>query len=503
MSKKISAVIFDRVSSEDQRDGYSLQAQRANSLAYAKKNSFEIVKTWSVDESASKEDDRVEFFEMLEYVKSNKVPAVIFDKVDRACRGMKSATLIDDLMESHGVKFHFTRDNLVIDKDSPPQEKLRFKLGIILAEYYVNNLVSEIKKGIEAKRNAGVWSGKAPFGYDNVEKNGRKAIGVNEVEFSVCKEAFNLYATGNYGYEELAKLINSRIPDAQATKRLVESIIPNPFYYGMMKIKGNLYPGSHEPMITKELFDACQKIRGIRAANSRSSRKGFIAKPLMGLIKCEECGHSVTGESQVKKSGKVHIYYRCANHKCAQYKKRINQDDLFNVFKKAFEPFKKWTPKATKFFIESIHASLGDLELYTQKMTGELAVARMELKKRIEILSGLKNDSKLSQAEYDAAVAIPLKLLEDNSTEIQSYQEADLATFQKGCQIIQLFQKAYDYMHLDGNELDKVKLIKTVLSNIRMKDRTIYFNYEKPLDVLLDLPSVPVWWRRGESNPRP
>ncbi len=503
MATKIKAVIFDRVSSEDQRDGFSLEAQRANAVTYAKNNGLTIVKSWSVHESASKEKDRTSFFEMIDYVKQNEIKAIIFDKVDRACRGLQSGVLIEELINEHGVRFHFTREHLVIDKDSAPQEKFRFFLGVTMAKYYVDNLKSEIKKGNEAKVKSGIWNGKAPFGYRNSKTSGRASIAIEENEFKVGQEIFELYSTGNYGYEDLAKLANERIPGLNATKRLIESIIPNPFYYGTMMIKGKPHPASHVPMISKELFDACQKIKGIRAAASRSTRKGFIPKPLMGLIKCEECGHAVTGESQLKKNGKAHIYYRCANSKCPQHKKRINQDDLFAVIKQAFEPFKKWTPKATKFFIDSIHSSLGDLDLYTQKMTGELAEARMELKKRIEVLAGLRSEGKLSQAEYDAAIVVPMKLLEDNSSEIQSYQEADLMTFQRGCQIIQLFQKAYEYMHLDGNELEKIKLIKAVLSNIRMKDRTIYFDYEKPLDVLLDLTAVPVWWRRWELNPRP
>lgn len=136
MSSKIKAVIFDRVSSEDQRDGYSLDAQRSAGLAYAQRFGLQIVRPWSVRESASKEEDRKEFFDMIEFVKQNKIEAVIFDKVDRACRGLKSAVMIEELMDHYGVKFHFTREHLVIDKESPPQEKLRFYLGIILAKYY-------------------------------------------------------------------------------------------------------------------------------------------------------------------------------------------------------------------------------------------------------------------------------------------------------------------------------------------------------------------------------
>jgi site-specific DNA recombinase len=520
---KIKAVRFDRVSSADQRDGYSLDAQRDSGDSMAQKFGLTVVKSWSVDESASKEEDRAEFFEMIEFVKNNNVQAVIFDKIDRACRGLKSAVIIEELMTKNGVRLYFSRDNLIIDKDSPPQEKLRFSLGIMLGKYYIDNLKSEINKGIEAKRKAGVWSGKAPFGYRNISVNGRTAIDIEPAEFAVGKEVFQLYATGNYGLDDLAKYIADRVPkrkvkkrskkdapeastaivEVEFTKRLIENMIPNPFYYGAMMIKEKVYPASHQAMISKELFDACQKIRGIRAASSRSTRKGVIAKPLMGIFTCGECDHAVTGESVKKSSGKIYIYYKCANHKCAQHKKRIEQTDLFALIKEAFEPFKKWTPKATKAFIEVIHASLGDLELYTQKMTGELAEARMELKKRIEILTVLKNEGKLSPTEYDGAVAVPLKLLEDNTVEIQAYQEADLATFKRGCTIIQLFQKAYDYIQLDGNELEKIKLIQAVLSNPKLKDRTIGYEYEKPLDVLLTLTTVPVWWRRRESNPRP
>ena len=75
------AVIFDRVSSRDQRDGFSLDAQRTLSEKYAAENELKVVRHWSVDESASKEDDRKHFFEMIEYIKKHHVPYnVLHDK---------------------------------------------------------------------------------------------------------------------------------------------------------------------------------------------------------------------------------------------------------------------------------------------------------------------------------------------------------------------------------------------------------------------------------------
>src|ERR1700677_208570 len=122
MSTRRQAVAFDRVSSKDQRDGFSLEAQEKLSEKYSKENNLIVVKRWSVNESASKENDRKFFFEMIDYINNNEIKDVVFDKVDRACRGLKSAQVIEDLVENKGVRFHFTRNRLTIDSGSPSSE---------------------------------------------------------------------------------------------------------------------------------------------------------------------------------------------------------------------------------------------------------------------------------------------------------------------------------------------------------------------------------------------
>ncbi len=204
MSEKNRAVIFDRVSSEDQRDGFSLDAQRTLSEKYAKERHLKIVRSWSVDESASKEDDRKHFFDMVDFIKNNSIQDVVFDKVDRACRGLKSAVTIEELIEYHGVKFHFTREHLVIDKGSPPQEKLRFYLGTILAKYYIDNLKTEINKGLDARRSAGLWNGQAPFGYKNIRTghNNKAVVVKDDLEAPVVQEVFQLYSGSSWNLGE-------------------------------------------------------------------------------------------------------------------------------------------------------------------------------------------------------------------------------------------------------------------------------------------------------------
>jgi site-specific DNA recombinase len=302
------------VSSADQRDGFSLAAQKTLGDEYAKMNRLKVIRHWSVDESASKENDRKHFFEMMEFVRSKQIKDIIFDKVDRACRGFKSADIIEEMVES-GVRFHFPRDNLVVDSSSPPQEKFRFYLSTIMGKYYIDNLKSEIHKGLAARANAGLLNGKAPIGYSNTRdaKNNRSVVTLDPEVAPAVSDVFKLYATGNYGLIDLAGTLSHRI-GRDVTKRIIEGLLANPFYYGGLKCKdGSLKKGAHEALIDKATWDACQKIRGIRAAGaSRNPQNSTVVKPLMGMIRCAKCDHSVTGEAKLTK-GKTYVYYHCSN----------------------------------------------------------------------------------------------------------------------------------------------------------------------------------------------
>lgn len=120
-----------------------------------------------------------------------------------------------------------------------------------------------------------------------------------------------------------------------------------------------------------------------------------------------------------------------------------------------------------------MYKKLQDIDLYTQKLSGELASSKLELKRRIEKLDQLHLKGLLTDAEYEAASTVSIKLMQEKIVDFDSFQSADMKTFEKGKRIIQLFQKAYEFMQIDGNSLEKIKLAKGVLSNPVLRDRTI------------------------------
>ena len=488
MSKKRKAIKFDRVSSDKQEDGFSLEAQDKSGEKYAKSNNLVIVKSWAVSESASKENDRRHFFEMIDYIKENNIKDAIFDKVDRACRGLKSAVMIEDLIDNFSVKFHFPRESLSIDRDSPPQEKLRFYLGVILGKYYIDNMKVDIKKGQERRKENGLWASKAPLGYLNRNK---KIIIENDLT-STIKEIFELYSTGNYGWVQLAEFFNNRFPERENIgKTTVERMIVNPFYYGDMLLKGKVIKASHKPIIDKKLFDKCQKIKGIRAAQTNSKREPTTAKPFMKMMTCGVCGHEITGE--IKKAGK-YIYYHCANAKCAQRSINTNQNKILEQLRDIFSPFAKFTPKATNAFIENLKDKLMDLDAYTQRASCDLADERVEIKKNINKLERLHRNGTLTDTEYKEVLDIKNKTLEEKTDELVAFQNADLATYRKGFAIIELFTKVNDFMELNENLLEKARLVKLCLSNLVLTDGNLDYHWVKPFDDIIELAQLPVWW---------
>src|SRR3989338_3440742 len=118
-----------------------------------------------------------------------------------------------------------------------------------------------------------------------------------------------------------------------------QDILRNPIYYGVFRYNGELYEGTHEPIITKKLFDKCQEIMAHRGRPKKAARC-FV---LRGLMKCGECGRMITAETQ-----KGHTYYRCTKRftNCAQ--KYVREEVLATQIKSVLQKVSlcdDWTAK--------------------------------------------------------------------------------------------------------------------------------------------------------------
>ena len=130
------------------------------------------------------------------------------------------------------------------------------------SKYFVDNLSENTKRGLRQKLRRGEWPGWAPIGYLNKE---HKIIPDPE-RYKLIRKMFELYSTGKYSLKDLKELMTSLSLKSRAKKVLSVSMIQrtlaNHFYYGTFFYHGELYQGTHKPIISKKLFDKVQKNNG-------------------------------------------------------------------------------------------------------------------------------------------------------------------------------------------------------------------------------------------------
>jgi hypothetical protein len=117
----------------------------------------------------------------------------------------------------------------------------------------------------------------------------------------------------------------------------------NPFYFGVMRIKGGLYPHSYPPLISRQLFDRCEEVRlgSSRETATRYSEKPFVFK---GLIKCATSRRTVTcvdKKARELKERQTEIATRIEQHQKGEGDFRATLEGLISLASRAAELFER------------------------------------------------------------------------------------------------------------------------------------------------------------------
>ncbi len=302
-----SFVAYIRVSTVRQGEkGSSLQEQRDAIKAFAARHGLLIVQWFEEMETAAKLGRR-EFARMLAVFKKGKMTGVIFHKIDRGARNLKDWNDIQELIE-RGIDVRFAHESLDMNTRGG---RLTADLLAVIASDYIRNLRDEVRKGIRGRLKQGIYPLGAPFGYLN--QGGGKPKIPDPVRAPLIRLAFELYAGGRYSLGTLADELYRRGLRTKADTKFgvnrLSELLRRPFYIGIIRMKrsGETYPGIHEPIVSKSLFDRVQAMLSGKA-NTKAIKHDLLFRR---LIRCEACGYALIGERQ-----KGHVYYRCHGKTC-------------------------------------------------------------------------------------------------------------------------------------------------------------------------------------------
>jgi site-specific DNA recombinase len=321
------AAIYARVSSAGQLkrdgddDGYSIPAQVKACEHRASVLGAEVAKAYVEKAESARSDDRPVLQLMLQELPKLGVKYLIVHKVDRLARNRLDDALLYQRLVSMGIKLVSASENI----DETPSGRLMHAMLAGFAEYYSNNLATEIKKGLLQKHAGGGTPFKPPIGYRSkrelIGNADIRSVEVDPVQAPLVQLAFDLYRTGNWPLSRLTDHLEAqglryratlKRPERPLGKNRVHDLLRNPYYVGVVNYCGRRVIGTHESLIDWETFDEVQAIlEAHRVAGDRPSRHEHY---LRGTLFCADCGGRLLYGVH-RGNGGQYEYYSCTNRR--------------------------------------------------------------------------------------------------------------------------------------------------------------------------------------------
>lgn len=308
------AIIYLRVSTEEQVENYSLDTQEKICRAEAQRRGYQVVQIFREEgRSAKSIIGRPELINLIAFCKKriNKVNAVFIYRIDRISRMTSDYLAIRTELGKAGVT--------VISATEPtgntPTDKFVETLLAGTAQLD-NDIRSErTRNGMKARFLSGLPNTIPPVGY--ILKHG---YAVQDPEtFDKMKKIWDLMATNTKSLAQLVDIANSmglRVRGQTLTRHTLSRILKRKFYLGILTsdVYTEEVKGQHTPMITEEQFFKVQAILDGRNPDKMALShkvKDNPEFPLRRIAKCGFCGSSLTGAWSTAR-GKKFAYYRCS-----------------------------------------------------------------------------------------------------------------------------------------------------------------------------------------------
>ena len=389
-----------RVSSQEQeREGFSIDAQRTLLLGYAPTQDLEVIRRFD-DVETAKQAGRRGFDAMVTFLTQNpRCRVVLVEKTDRLYRNLKDWVTLDDLH----VEIHFVKEGVVYSPESRSSEKFMHGIKVLMAKNAIDNLSEETRKGQRTKAAQGLWPSCAPIGYVNITgPEGKHIITPDPVRAPILTRLFERYATGQVSIKDVTAAVRADGLVSRNGRRLskatVHHILGNRIYCGEFDWAGTTYQGTHTPLVTRSLWDRVQDVRqGRGAARRRRATHDFA---FSRLVTCGHCGCALVGE--VKK--RRYVYYHCTGYrgKCPEpYTREEVLEDHFATLLKGLS----FDAEVMDWLADALHHVHASDQRYNEQVIRRLQADHARLEHYIEEMYVDKLDGRVDADFFDNKAA--------------------------------------------------------------------------------------------------
>jgi len=381
---------------EAERQVLSIEAQLTEVREFAQKENVTIAREF-VETKSAKKPGRDVFEKMISGIEKGEAMGILAWHPDRLARNAVDAGRIINLLDTGKLE---TLKFPTFWFEKTPQGLFMLSIAFGQSKYYIDNLSENIKRGLRQKLRNGIYPGFAPIGYTNELRN--HTILKDPENWQIVKKLFEEYATGKFTLEQIQKLalslgLMSRRSKKTLSLSRIQRMLQSPFYYGLFEFKNEIYEGTHEPIISQQLFEKVQRIMAERGKPRKEKPNyGF---GFLGIFKCGECGRSITAEQHIKKSGLVFRHYRCTKKNVDCTQKYVNEKDLHlqinEIFQKVALPADWLEPILAKLDKEEKEICQNSRS-FAQNVEKEI----LEIDNKVSRLLDMQLENTISLSEY-------------------------------------------------------------------------------------------------------
>ena len=226
--------------------------------------------------------------------------------------------------------------------------------------------------------------------------------------------------------------------------------------------------------MAKKLFDQAQEVMKRKSKPQKADKMKFFL--YRGLLKCDECGFTITADKKIKPSGKSYTYYYCTkknpNHKCSQnvftreekISSQINEaiqkvslsDDCADWMLAEIEKEKNEKAQSSRFFAQKTESEIKTIDEKMEKLMNAYLENVLDLAEYREVKNKLVNQK---------------QLLKDKLT---AFEQKSNNRFELAAKFINTVKQA-EIIALQENPEQGRDFLKKIGSNFRIAERTLSF----------------------------
>lgn len=484
---------YNRKSSEtEDRQVLSIGAQEETAQETALRYRVTLDKdaVFSESKSAKTKYNRVEYARMLQAIRDGKYRGIIVWHANRLSRNPHDVADLIELFDQGKLDYILTSGQLY---RNTPVDKYQLHQACGQAKMENDQKGIDVKRGLESKAKMGNYYNHPKTGYKNtIDPVTKMKVIVRDDDgdrYNLVRKMWDLLLTGAHRPSQIRELATNewgfRMPNGKKMSRsTIYLIFQASFYAGRYEYpvgSGKWHTGNYPHMLTEAEFDLAQKYLD-RGYSTRPKKKIF---PYNGLMKCGECGASITAEDKVKrqKNGNVHYYtlYHCTKRKkdtdCHQ--QCINVKDLEPQIHKIIDKLEipeefqefglKWMKKTNE---QETKMRLGAVQQYGRQLSSE----KQKLSGLIDMRAGKEISPEqfaIEKVETEKSIARLQSLVDNHGKCLDDW-------FNTAEDMFEFIEHAHEKFN-NGSVATKKEILVTLGSNLILKDKIFRIDLEKSL----------------------